>query len=145
VARHTLRPAAIYFAAGALGGFAVTLTVWCLGRLGVAEALGLPIAPALEKTTIYRQMVWGGLWGLVFLLPVRIERWWLRGLVMTLFPVLAVFLYFAPMRGGQYFVLHWGIVAPFYVYVVNVPWGLVTAWLGRHLGADLQTSQPMEP
>jgi hypothetical protein len=133
---NTLQRAALYFAAAALGGLAVVLTAWAFGQIGIADALGLPLKPGLDKNFIYRMMVWGGIWGMLFLIPVPIRPLWLKGLIMTLAPVLAAFLIFIPMAGGQPFALQWGILAPFYIYVVNAPWGLVTAYLGRALGAD---------
>ena len=68
-----MQRAALYFTAAALGGMAVVLTVWALGQIGVADMFGVSIKPALEKTFLYRQMVWGGIWGLIFLLPVPIS------------------------------------------------------------------------
>lgn len=130
-----LTRAAIYYAAASLGGLAVVLTAWALGELGVPDALGVAIKPKLELGWIYRAVVWGGLWGLIFLLPLRISPLWLKGALLTLAPVLAAFVYFIPMRGGAMFALDKGALAPLYIYAFNLPWGLVTAYLGRALGA----------
>jgi len=126
---------ALYYAAASLGGLAVVLTAWALGQAGVPDVLGVALKPKLELPWLYRAVVWGGLWGLVFLLPVNIQPLWLKGLVLTLAPVLAALVYFIPMRGGAMFALDRGALAPFYIYAINIPWGLVTAYLGRRLGA----------
>ena len=123
-----LRRAALYYAAASLGGLAVVLTAWSLGQIGVADALGVAIKPALDLPWIYRLVVWGGLWGVIFLLPVT--------LVLTLAPVLAALVIFTPMRGGALFALDRGALAPLYIYLINIPWGLVTAYGGRWLGAN---------
>lgn len=131
--------AARYYAAGSLGGLAVVLTAWAFGRAGVAGVLGVDLEPPLELGWLYRAVVWGGLWGLVFLLPVTIRPLWLKGLIFTLAPVAAALVYFIPLRGGAMFGLDKGMLAPVYIYVVNIPWGLVTAYFGRRLGAAERT------
>ena len=72
-----LRRAAVYYAAASLGGLAVALTAWSLGQIGVADALGVAIKPALDLPWIYRLVVWGGLWGVIFLLPLKLGPLWL--------------------------------------------------------------------
>lgn len=131
-----LRRAALYFAAGSIGGLAVVLTAWSFGRIGMPELFGVAIKPELELAWLYRAMVWGGIWGLIFLLPIPIRPLWLKGLLFTLAPVLAALVYFGPARGGVMFALDRGELAPFYIYLINIPWGLVTAYLGRAIGGD---------
>lgn len=131
-----LRRAALYYAAASLGGLAVVLTAWCLGQLGVPRAIGVAVNPPLELGSIYRSMVWGGIWGFIFLPPVSIRPLWLKGLLYTLAPVLAALIYFGPARGDVMFALDRGEFAPFYIYLINIPWGLVTAYLGRAVGGD---------
>lgn len=131
-----IQRAALYFTAAALGGLAVVLTAWSLGQIGAADLFGVSIKPALEKTLIYRQMVWGGIWGLVFLVPLKIKPLWLKGLVMTLAPVIVALAVLFPMGGAGFLGLERGTLTPLYVYLINIPWGLVTAFLGRALGAE---------
>lgn len=132
---NLFRRAALYYAAASLGGLAVVLTACSLSQLGVPRAVGVAVNPPLELGWIYRAMVWGGIWGFIFLLPIAIRPLWLKGLVLTLAPVLAALIYFGPARGGVIFALDKGELAPFYIYLINIPWGLVTAYLGRSLGA----------
>lgn len=131
-----IQRAALYFTAAALGGLAVVLTVWSLGQIGVADLFGVSIKPELEKTFIYKQMVWGGLWGMIFLIPVTIKPLWLKGLIMTLAPVIVALTVLFPMGGAGFLGLEQGTLTPLYIYLVNVPWGLVTAFLGCALGAE---------
>ncbi len=133
------RNAALYYAAASLGGLAVALTAWLLGTIGVPAIMGVDLQPALERATIYRLMVWGGIWGLIFLLPIAIRPLWLKALLLTLAPVLVALLVVVPSRGGELLLLDKGALAPLYIYLINIPWGLVTAYLGRMLGADGST------
>lgn len=128
--------AALYYAAASAGGLAVALTAWSFGNIGVADALGVGIKPALQLPWLYKMIVWGGLWGLIFLLPIRLGPLWIKALVLTIAPVLVALLVFTPLRGGALLALDKGIVAPFYIYAINIPWGLVTAYLGRWFGAQ---------
>lgn len=131
-----LQKAALYFAAAALGGLAVVLTVWACGQYGVADLFGVAIKPQLAKGFIYKQMVWGGIWGLIFLLPLTIKPLWVKALVMTLAPVIVALVVFIPKGPGGFLGLNFGTLTPLYIFLVNIPWGLVTAYLGRALKAD---------
>lgn len=131
-----LRRISLYYAAASLGGLAVALTAWVLGSAGVPDMMGVALKPALEKATIYRLMVWGGIWGLVFLLPFSLRPLWLKGLVLTIAPVAVALLVVVPLRGGEMLLLDKGALAPLYIYLINIPWGLVTAYLGRMIGAE---------
>ena len=130
-----LQRAALYFTAAALGGLAVVLTVWAFGQIGIADLFGVKIKPALAKEFIYRQMVWGGIWGMIFLLPIPIKPLWLKALVMTLAPVAVALVLLFPQTPLGRFGLGAGTLTPLYIYIVNIPWGMVTAYLGRELKA----------
>lgn len=130
-----LQRAALYFTAAALGGLAVVLTVWAFGQIGIADLFGVAIKPPLTKAFIYKQMVWGGIWGLIFLLPIPIKPLLLKALVMTLAPVAVALAVFFPMTPLGFLGLGAGALTPVYIYLVNIPWGLVTAFLGRELKA----------
>lgn len=131
-----IQRAALYFTAAALGGMAVVLTVWALGQIGVADLFGVSIKPALEKSFLYRQMVWGGIWGLIFLAPLPIKSLWLKGLAMTLAPVAVAVCILLPLAGKGFLGVELGALTAVYIYLVNIPWGLVTAYLGNALGAE---------
>ena len=131
-----LQRAALYFTAAALGGLAVVITVWGFGQIGVADLFGVAVKPPLAKAFIYKQMVWGGIWGLIFLLPVALKPLWLKGLVMTLAPVIVALVVFFPLGGAGMLGFNLGTLTPLYIFIVNIPWGLATAYFGRALKAD---------
>lgn len=119
------------FASGALGGLATVLTVWIVGALGITPALGVKLAPPLNPPWIYQMMVWGGIWGVLFLIPVLVHRPCVRGLVFSLGPSAGQLLVVFPVKmGAGVLGLGLGALTPVFVLLFNVVWGLVTAcWL----------------
>ena len=125
---------AICFGAGVIGGLAVVLFSYVLFALGLSQMLGIKAAITLKSPDIYRPLFWGGLWGIPFGLFVKAawNRLYLFGLLYFLAPVLALFLYFLPIRGAGYFGLkQGGLVFTFYLLLVNLPYGIITAMAAR--------------
>jgi len=58
------------------------VAVWAAGTYHLTARLGVGIAPALTPNWLYPRLVWGGLWGFLFMLPLH-GRWWLRGIPVT--------------------------------------------------------------
>lgn len=131
-----LQSAAAYYAAGSLGGLAVGLTIVGVGSAGITAMLGVDLNPPLTLPWIYKLMVWGGIWGLIFLLPIPISPFWLKCVLLTLAPVLAALVYFGPHSGTAMFWLDKGTLTPLAIYLANIPWGLVTGYGGRLFGAQ---------
>ena len=127
----TARSLSLFFAAGALGGFVNSLVVWIFGELGVSQALGVSINPALSPSWLYPRIVWGGLWGLLFALPLS-SAWVTRGLLLSLGPsVIQLFVVF-PMKANKGILgLELGALTPVLVLVFNAVWGVVASWWAR--------------
>jgi hypothetical protein len=118
----------LVFAAGALGGLANGLAVWLFGEWGITQALGVKIAPALTPAMLYPRIVWGGIWGVLFLLPFFRDSYLKQGLVYSLGPVLVQLFVIFPYKadkgmGG----LDLGLLTPVFVVFFNVVWGVVAA------------------
>jgi hypothetical protein len=126
----TVRKVSLAFAAGSLGGLVKSACAWTFGSLGINALLGVKMAPALTPFFIYQHVVWGGLWGLLFLAPAR--RWgpWLKGLVFSL-PMSLIQLFFMfPQAGSGLLGLKMGILTPALVLFFGFIWGWTTAfWL----------------
>jgi hypothetical protein len=132
--RHFLERAAVSFAAGAFGGLLNSVAVWAAGQYGLTGRLGVAVAPALTAGWLYPRVVWGGLWGFLFLLPLR-GSWWLRGLLASLAPSIFALLYVLPyLTGHGLFGLRLGALTPAFVLAANAVWGLAAAWLLRATG-----------
>ena len=126
---RTLKPLALVFSAGALGALANSLAVWMFGVLGISEALGVNIAPALSAGWLYPRIVWGGIWGVLFLLPFFERPWWMRGLIFSLGPTLVQLLIVFPIKADKGMLgIDLGVLTPMLVLFFNAVWGLVAAW-----------------
>jgi hypothetical protein len=64
----------VFYGAGSLGALANSITVWLFGYLGVTSSIGVSIAPSLSPGWLYPRIVWGGLWGFIFFLPILKSR-----------------------------------------------------------------------
>jgi hypothetical protein len=119
------------FAAGCLAGLVNSLAVWVFGDLGINAALGVKIAPALTAQWLYPRIVWGGIWGLLFLLPLMRSRILSRGIIFSLGPTLVQLFVVFPLKAGKgYMGLDLGTLTPLLVFVFNAIWGIATAiWL----------------
>lgn len=117
------------FTAGAVGGAANVAFIALAGAAGIIAAMGIALpAPALPAF-LYKQMVWGGFFGLIFALPVIKGSWVVRGLVVGLLASLAALFIFLPMAGAGMGALNPGVLTPVLVLVANSVWGLVAAWV----------------
>jgi len=119
----------IFFAAGCVGALANSLAVWVFGHYGITSSLGVSIAPHLSADWLYPRIVWGGLWGLLFILPMLQSKLLLKGAVLSLFPTaVQLFVVFPMMAHKGMGGLDLGILTPLFVLLFNWVWGVVTAW-----------------
>lgn len=124
-----LRNLSLAFSAGCLGGLANSIAVWGSGELGITAAFGVGIAPALTLAWLYPRIVWGGIWGFLFVVTIPGVRWWVRGLIFSLGPSFVQLLVIFPTQtlAGR-FGLGLGALTPVFVLLFNAVWGLVAAW-----------------
>ena len=123
-----LRELALCFAAGAAGGFVKGLLVWGCNYYAASAVIGAYLASALHPGGIYPRVVWGGLYGFLFLLPPARGSLLMSGLLwggvasllqLAILPLL--------MRGG----LHGSLTLILATLVLNSIWGCATALLLR--------------
>ena len=88
----------IYFAAGCLGALANSLTVWIFGDLGITKTFHVAIAPALTPAWLYPRIVWGGIWGLLFLLPFMNSKPIRKGMLLSIIPTIVQLLVVFPIK-----------------------------------------------
>lgn len=124
-----LELASITFAAGCVGGLANSLAVWGMGKLGITKAMGVSITPDWSPAWLYPRLVWGGLWGFLFMLPYMEDSILFRGIIFSLGPTLVVSLVVFPFQAGKgFFGLQLGMMTPVFAFIVNAAWGIATAW-----------------
>lgn len=118
----------ICLAAGALGGIANSLAVWACGKYGMTALLGVKLAPALTPPWLYPRIVWGGIWGLLFVLPILNPKPISKGVLLSIFPTLVQLLVVFPLQAKKgYLGLELGALTPLFVVVFNIVWGVVTS------------------
>jgi len=119
------------FAAGVVGALANSLVAWIFGSTGITVALGVKMAPALTPAWIYPRLVWGGLWGLLFILPLFAASPVVRGIVYSIPPTLVqLMLVFPHSLGKGMLGMELGTLTPAFVVLFNAVWGIVASlWL----------------
>ena len=134
--RAALRRASLGYAAGSVGGLVNSLAVVAAGRFGVSDALGVAIHPALTPAWLYPRLVWGGLFGLLLALPLRLGAA-SRALLVSLAPTAVQLLVVFPLKAGRgLFGLDLGPATPVFVLAANAIWGLAAVTWLRLLRAD---------
>ncbi len=120
-----------WFAAGAFGGLLNSVFIWLAGKYGLTAAIGVKIAPDLSPAWLYQRLVWGGIWGFIFILPLLKNNTFWRGVVLSLGPSLVQLLWVFPSKTPHGLLgLGLGQLTPLVVLVVNAVWGLAAAyWL----------------
>jgi hypothetical protein len=125
------RKISLVFAAGVLGGLINSLAVWIFGEFGITAAAGVKIAPKLTAAWLYPRLVWGGIWGVLFLLPMMQTSIWSRGFIYSLGPTLVQLFVVFPLKAQKGAMgLELGMLTPLFVVVFNAIWGWTAAiWL----------------
>lgn len=128
-----LRAISLTFAAGAVGALVNSLAVWLFGLMGITAALGVNLAPSLSPAWLYPRIIWGGLWGFLFLTPIYPASPLLRGLVFSLAPTLVQLFVIFPIKAGKGIMgLDLGTLTPLLVIFFNAIWGVVASfWFHR--------------
>lgn len=130
-----LRRVSLFFAAGSFGALVNSLAVWYLGRKGVPQRFEVSIAPALSAAYLYPRLVWGGLWGMLFAIPLWRDGFWVgvfsRGILFSFFPTLFQLFYVFPVLLGKGMMgTMLGKLTPVFVCFYNALWGFSAAlWL----------------
>ncbi len=116
------------FSSGAIGGVANVAAIAILGATGIIALMGIKAPDPQMPAFLYKQMVWGGLWGLLLVTPVLKDSWWQRGLLLGVLASGAALFYFLPRAGADMMGLNMGNLMPVLVLAVNWAYGLAAAW-----------------
>lgn len=123
----------IVFAAGCFGGLVSSLVMWLFGSYGITAQHGVAIAPPLSPYWLYPRVVWGGLWGFLFLLPMLRTQPFLQGSVLSIFPTVAQLFVVYPFLAHKGIAgLQLGLLTPLFILFFNWVWGVATAYMIRY-------------
>ena len=139
--RTFLRKLALVFSAGCLGGLVNSIAVWGFGAAGITALLGVGIAPLLTVPWLYPRIVWGGIWGVLFLLPLK-GSFLKKGLAYSLGPSLVQLFIVFPLKAKKGMMgLELGALTPLFVLLFNGFWGVAAAlWLEAVSGEQGKSS-----
>lgn len=119
------------FTGGAVGALVDSFNIWLLGQAGITAALGIGLRPGFTLPWLYPRLVWGGIWGFLFLLPVLKSNPIQRGVLFSLAPSAYVLLTVFPGMGKGFLGLGFGALTPVLVILLNFLWGIVAAFWYR--------------
>jgi len=135
-----IRRLSICFAAGCAAALVNSLLAWYAGRAGFPQRFGVALAPEWSSSFLYTRLVWGGLWGLLFLAPFLRGGFWVgvfsRGILFSFVPTLFQLLYVFPVLQGKGMLgLSLGRLTPVFVCLYNAVWGFCAAlWIQSSKG-----------
>ena len=86
------------------------------------------LAPPLTPAFLYPRLVWGGLWGFLFLIPLARWSFPVRGLFFSLGPTLAQLFVVFPHAQKGVLGLQLGSLTPLLVVFYNAIWGYGAGW-----------------
>ncbi|MEZ4484466.1 MAG: hypothetical protein R2864_07675 [Syntrophotaleaceae bacterium] len=95
-----LRKLSLAYTGGTVAALTACLVFWLLGRDGVTAWLGIGLAPRLTPCWLYGRLIFGGLCGLLLVLPILPNRVPLRGMLISLAPAAYILLVYFPRAGG---------------------------------------------
>jgi hypothetical protein len=120
-----VRKLLICYAAGCLGALANSLVVWAFGKYGITAFFHVHMAPGLSPDWLYPRIVWGGIWGFLFLLPLLESKPFTKGALLSVFPTLVQLLVVFPVKAHKgYLGLELGMLTPLFVVFYNWVWGV---------------------
>lgn len=93
--------------------------------------LGVRLAPAFTAKWLYPRLIWGGIWGFLFILPIFRNQPFAQGLFFSLGPsIVQLFVIFPYQANKGLLGLDLGTLTPLFVLFFNAIWGLTAAlWL----------------
>lgn len=122
-----MKNALIVFAAGCLGALIQCVVMWLLARYGITHSLNVSLPGSISPAWLYPRIVWGGLWGFLFLLPILTSSVFVRSFVIALIPTgVQLFIIYPLYEHKGVAGLSLGILTPFVVLFSYWVWSLAT-------------------
>ena len=91
--------------------------------------------PSLTSQWLYGRLVWGGIWGILFFIPLLKRYPAMRGLVLSLGPTIVQLFIIFPFKVNKgLFGFDLGVLTPLFVIFFNAVWGITAAYWLRFVG-----------
>lgn len=131
--KNTFKNISIVFTAGAVGAFTNSVVLVFIGKSGLHHVLDVNISPELTAVWLYPRLVWGALWGFLFLLPNMQKSIYIWGCLYSCIPTLVQLLIVFPFKLEKGMLgVELGNLTPLIVILVNVIWGVsAAAWIDQ--------------
>ena len=125
------REISMTFAVGIFGSLISAGAAWLSGRANLFGLLHCSLSGDYTKWRFYQHLVWGGIFGLVFLLPFFAASVFKRGLLFGLLAAaFTLFVVFPFWMHKGWLGVDFGHTAFLFVILLSLIWGLATAlWL----------------
>ena len=117
----------ICYAAGSAASLLGLLLWYLVSHSHLINLLSLPNFGGWSITLAQSRLLWGGLWGLLFALPLLKRHPWQRGIWLAIFPCMMTLWTHDAWSISYFFSLH-----PLVVIIDHLLWGLACAWLIRY-------------
>jgi len=117
---------------GIVGTLAAFFFLWLLNRTGFTGLIKVRLHPGLYPALLYPRLIWGGICGLLLLLPIMPGRVIQRGMLISLVPAILLYFVTFPDMGRGFFGLGYGMLTPVLVLVVSLFWGVVASKWYEH-------------
>ncbi len=133
--KETLKALSFTFSAGVFGAVMNMIAVVMFSHFGWAAAVGyklqVNLSPPGIYQWIYQRLIWGGLWGFLFLFPFLRSMPPVRIVVFAMAPTLFQLLVVFPYLANKGFLgLDLGQSTPLFVIGFNIVWALFAEiWL----------------
>lgn len=123
----------LVFAAGCLGALIQALAMNVAVRYGITHSVGVQLSASYSPHWLYPRIVWGGLYGFAFLLPILSSSLVLRSFVLCLIPALVqLFIIYPFYQGKGVAGFSLGALTPLVVIFFWWVWALATSLTLKH-------------
>ncbi|MGC8552420.1 MAG: hypothetical protein ACP5O7_06080 [Phycisphaerae bacterium] len=125
------RELSLAFAAGVVGAMVNAGAFWLCQKTDIFALLHCKLSAPFGPPWFYQHVTWGGLFGLLFALPLLRQSPFKRGLLLGLAPTAFALFVVLPFFVHKHMLgLALGYTTPLFVLVFNLIWGVATAlWL----------------
>lgn len=135
--------------AGGVAALLTSLLLWVLTITGLFVLLRIPVAAPADPTQWFGwRTVSGCVYALLLFIPLLTEsRQALRALIVSVVPMLKLFLWDYPQGREGWFGLNLGVTLPLTVIVTWLLWGLVAGLILErwNFGGEVADEQPIPP